>query len=304
MGPENARPVSHTTLLSHGIRALGDLAPFHAVEHAPGPMILLSIDGGPNELVIDTVAARPDHAVFAFVDTAPSSTMQSGAWPALESGLVLAPSGIAHHVRCEAVWRITAAYVPRAALVAAGAALPVTASSYTGRRQLDRAMQAFIEQILSAEEQATAVERYAIARLILEMSDAILFDRVGEDSRQRSSQAALRDRALALIAQQCGDPSLNPASIARELQTSLRQLQLVFAEAEKTVAGEIRHQRARLAQSLLIDSRFDALSIEQISQRAGFHSPMSLRRAIEEHHGTTPSALRAHRSDGREPTGP
>ncbi|PRB16076.1 hypothetical protein CQ042_08140 [Microbacterium sp. MYb62] len=264
-------------------------------------MILLSLHGGPTELAIDTVAAHPDHAVFAFVDTVRSpSTTRTGPWAALESGLVVASPGIARRVRCEGAWRITAAYVPRAALGAVGAALPSTSGVFPRRRPLDRAMQAFIEQILAAEDQATAIERYAIERLIIEMSDAILLDRVGEASSRRSPRAALRDRAVAVITQRCGDPGLNPALVAREVQTSLRQLQLVFAEAGKSVAGEIRHQRAQLARSLLIDSRFDVLSIEQISQRAGFHSPMSLRRALDDDYGTTPRALRAHRSADRD----
>lgn len=85
------------------------------------------------------------------------------------------------------------------------------------------------------------------------------------------------------------------------MRSSLRQLQLVFAEAENSVAGEIRHQRARLAKSLLLDSRFDSLSIEQISQRAGFPPPISLRRALEEEYGATPRALRAHREAAQRP---
>ena len=103
------------------------------------------------------------------------------------------------------------------------------------------------------------------------------------------------ERAIAVIAQQCGDPRLNPSRVAHEVQSSLRQLQLVFSEPGNSVAGEIRRQRARLAHSLLVDSRYDVLSIDQIAQRAGFNSPMSLRRALDEAYETTPRALRAAR---------
>jgi transcriptional regulator GlxA family with amidase domain len=127
------------------------------------------------------------------------------------------------------------------------------------------------------------------------MGGAILLDRIGAVSGHGSPHAVLRDRAIAVISQQCGDPSLAPTQVAREVQSSLRQLQLVFAEADNSVAGEIRRQRARLARSLLIDSRFDVLSIEQVAQRSGFQSPMSLRRALDEAYKTTPRALRAQR---------
>lgn len=225
----------------------------------------------------------------------------NGPWMPVGSGLVIAPSGIAQHVRCAGSWSITAACVPRAALGAFVAALPATARVLEERRPLDRAMQAFVEQVLAVDDTATAIERYAIERLIVEMSGAILLDRVDGASGHRSPHAALRDKAVAVIAQQCSDPALNPARVAREVRSSLRQLQLVFAEAENSVACEIRRQRARLAKSLLLDSRFDSLSIEQVSQRAGFPSPISLRRALEEEYGATPRALRAHREAAQRP---
>lgn len=308
MSPGEVRRIGAEELISHGVRTIDDRAPLRATERTPGPVILLSMQGRSTEFAIDTASAHPDHSVFAFVDTAELSMKPSdGPWMPVESGLVVAPPGVTHHVRCEGPWHITAAYVPRPALGAFVTGVPDDARSLGERRPLDLAMQAFIEQILATDEEATAIERYAIEHLIVEMSGAILLDRVGAESSQRSPRATLRDRAVAVIAQQCGDPGLTPAVVAREVQCSLRQLQLVFAEVENSVAGEIRHQRARLARSLLLDSAHDQLSIEQISQRAGFHSPMSLRRALDEDYGTTPRALRTQRDTGqhaaREPAG-
>lgn len=300
MGSGSVREIGSEELISHGVRAVEDRPPLRAEVRTSGPVILLSLHGGSTELVIDTATVRPDHAVFAFVDAAAlASKAHDGPWMPAESGLVIAPEGITHHVRCAGTWGATAAFVPQAALGAFVDALPPLARILAERRPLDLAMQAFVEQVLAVDDQATAIEQYAIEHLIVEMSGAILLDRAGAPSGQRSPRAALRDRAIAVIAQQCADPGLNPTRVAHEVQSSLRQLQLVFAEAETSVASEIRHQRARLARSLLVDSRFDVLSIEQISQRAGFHSPMSLRRALDEDYGTTPRALRAHRSTER-----
>lgn len=298
----NVRAIGSAELSRHGVRAIDDRTILRATKRTPGPVILLSMQGTTAELAIDTVSAHPDHAVFGFVDATGLATKEeNGPWMPIGSGLVVAPPGIAQHVRCAGSWHITAAYVPRAALGAFVSALPASARILEERRPLDRAMQAFVEQVLAIDDEATAIERYAMEHLIVEMSGAILLDRVDTASAPRSPHAALRDRAIAVIAQQCGDPALNPALVAREVQSSLRQLQLVFAEVENSVAGEIRHQRARLAKSLLTDSRFDVLSIEQISQRAGFHSPISLRRALEEDYGATPRALRAHRDVEQRP---
>src|SRR5690606_12003261 len=111
---------------------------------------------------------------------------------------------------------------------------------------------------------------------------------------------ALRDRALAVIAQQRGDAELTPARVAREVQSSLRRVQVTFADAGTTVAGEIRRQRGRLAYSLLTDSRYDVLSIEQIAERSGFGTTMSLRRALHDLYRASPRTLRAQRGNSEE----
>ncbi|GAA1207564.1 hypothetical protein GCM10009587_06260 [Microbacterium maritypicum] len=302
VSPGDVREIGSGELLSHGVHVVDERTTITSTQRTTGPVLLLSMQGAAHELSIDTVTARPDHAVFAFVDAPGLVTKEhNGPWMPVGSGLVMAPSGIAQHVRCAGSWSITAACVPQAALGAFVAALPATAQVLEERRPLDRAMQAFVEQVLAVDDTATAIERYAIERLIVEMSGAILLDRIDGASGHRSPHAALRDKAVAVIAHQCSDPALNPARVAREVRSSLRQLQLVFAEAENSVACEIRRQRARLAKSLLLDSRFDSLSIEQISQRAGFPSPISLRRALEEEYGATPRALRAHREAAQRP---
>ncbi|MDQ0729148.1 helix-turn-helix domain-containing protein [Microbacterium sp. W4I20] len=290
------RPIGPRELAEHGIHYLAGSAALSVRERTPGNIILLAMRGTSTEFRIDTTTARPDHAVFAFVEAeALWSRNQDEPWLQIESGLVIAAPGMVRTVRCQGSWRAAIAFVPREAMAMFVPALPADAQIFPDRRLLDRAMQNFIQGLLSADERATAIERYAVEQLIVEMSGAILLDRAGATLGHGSPRAVLRDKAMAVIAQQCGDPSLTPNQVAREVQSSLRQLQLVFAEAENSVADEIRRQRARLARTLLVDSRYDVLSVEQIAKRAGFRSPMSLRRAIAEAYNTTPRALRSQR---------
>lgn len=290
------RQIGPQELIDHGIRPVGDRFSLRARERTPGSITLLTLRGLSSEVAINTVAAHPEHAVFAFIEAeAMWSRMPDEPWLEIETGMVIAPPGISRGLRCQGAWRATVAFVPRAAMASFVSSLPGDAQIFPDRRLLDRAMQDFVEGLLDADERATAIERYAVEQLIVEMGGAILLDRVGAVSGHGSPRAVLRDRAIAVISQQCGDPGLTPTQVAREVQSSLRQLQLVFAEADNSVAGEIRRQRARLARSLLVDSRYDVLSIEQIAQRAGFQSPMSLRRALDEAYKTTPRALRAQR---------
>ncbi|KJL29311.1 helix-turn-helix domain-containing protein [Microbacterium oxydans] len=296
MNHAKARVIDDRDLSEHGISRVGDRAALRSRERASGAVLMLSVSGFSTELTIDTTMAYPDHSVFAFVETeAMWAKLDGEPWVQTEGGLVIAPNGITRRLRWAGAWRLTAALVPRTAIASFVPALPPDATVYPDRRLLDTSMQQFIGNLLEAEGRASAIEQYAIEQLVMEMSGALLLDRIGAVTAQGSPHEVLRDRAIAVIAQQCGDPSLNPVRVAREVQSSLRQLQLVFSEAGNTVAGEIRRQRARLAHSLLVDSRYDVLSIEQVSQRAGFHSPMSLRRALDEAYQTTPRGLRAGR---------
>lgn len=296
MTHSSAQVIDDRALAAHGVRRIGDRPGLRSRQRTSGEVVLLSTNGGTSELHVDTVSAYPDHAVFAFVRAhALWSRLDGEPWVQATDGLVIAAHGFTRRLRWAGGWRFVAALVPRAAVASFVPSLPPDATVYAERRLLDTSMQQFLDCLLDTDDKASAIEQYAIEQLVMEMSGAVLLDRIGGVSGQGSPHAVLRERAIAVIAQQCGDPALNPAQVAHEVQSSLRQLQLVFSESGNSVAAEIRRQRARLAHSLLVDSRYDVLSIDQIAQRAGFHSPMSMRRALDEAYQATPRALRATR---------
>ncbi len=195
----------------------------------------------------------------------------------------------ASHAGCggQGKWSFVAALVPRSAIASFVPSLPSDASVFADRRLLDTSMQQFVGCLLDTDDNASAIEQYAIEQLVMEMCGAVLLDRVGGVSAQGSPHAVLRERAIAVISQQCGDPSLKPVARRARGAVVVRQLQLVFSESGNSVAAEIRRQRARLAHSLLVDSRYDVLSIDQIAQRAGF--PLS-----DEHAQGTRRGLSGH----------
>lgn len=296
MNSKIARSIDDQELSMHGVRRIGDRPGLRSRVRTSGGVRLLGLGGGTSELSIDTASVYPEYSVFAFVEAqALWSRLDGEPWVETEGGLVIAPHGITRRLRWAGAWRVTAALVPRAAIASFTQSVSPEAKVYPERRLLDASMQRFVAGLLEADSQASAIEQYAIEQLVMEMSGAVLLDRVGAVTGQGTPHEVLRGRATAVIAQQCGDPGLNPTQVAREVQSSLRQLQLVFAESGGSVAGEIRSQRARLAHSLLMDSRYDVLSIDQIAQRSGFHSPMSLRRALDEAYACTPRALRSAR---------
>jgi len=250
---------------------------------------LLSLTGtASTELSIDTRSAHPDDALFLF---ATSRGFTNRPWNAVEarSSVVLAPSAAILKLACGGRWDVIVVLSPRAAIEPVVEWLPADVRTYSERRMLDRGMQRFVEGLLTDDEAPTSMERYAIAQLLAEMGGAVVLDRFG---LERAARDAPFGRALALIAQQCADPDLTPAVVARGVQTNLRLLQTAFAEEGRTIAGEIRRQRARLARSMLQDERYSSVSVTEIGERAGFRTPMSMRRTLHEEYGATPRALR------------
>ncbi|GAA2097345.1 MULTISPECIES: helix-turn-helix domain-containing protein [Brevibacterium] len=209
--------------------------------------------------------------------------------------LLLVPPEASGSVRLLGSWELLVVGLPWEAMESFVPNLPRRPDLFTDTALLEDSMHAFAHEVLAAEKPATAIESYAVGQLLVEMGGAVLLNRLGGFRSAGSPQAVLRDRAMAIIAQQCTDVELTPALVAEEVQSSLRQVQAVFAEAGTTVAGEIRRQRARTARGLLIDSRFDVLSVEAIAERSGFGTTMSMRRALKDHYGTSPRELRKNR---------
>ncbi|GAB3630726.1 hypothetical protein GCM10027421_00790 [Microbacterium shaanxiense] len=296
MEPNIGRAIGIEGLLAHGIRCMTPPRGLHAREMRARDTVVLSLVGDAARFSVDTRRAYPEHAVFTFFrGEGMRARLDDRSWMGVDDSLVIAPQSAIGEVHGDDGWQMLSMIVPRAALSTFVAALPPRTVLHADRRMLDVAAENFAYGLVGPAQSASAIEQYAVEQLLMEMCGAILLDRIGAESGTGSPRAVLHNRAVAVITQQCSNPELSPGDVAREVQSSLRQLQLVFSQVGNSVAGEIRRQRARLARSLLVDSRYDVLSIAQIADRSGFQSTMSLRRAIEATFHTTPSALRNDR---------
>jgi len=225
-------------------------------------------------------ADHADHLTFAFVEHGTVMSKKVGEpWLTIDTSLVIAPAGVDRRIRFDVPTRILSVRVPSAELAGFVTDLPNAPTVHHELRMLDRGLLGFLTALMGTKQQGSAISKYAIEHLVLEMCGAILLDRMGAVWTQGSPGTALRDRALAVIAQQCEDMTLTPDRVARAVQSSLRQLQSVFADAGTT----------------LTNSRFDVLTIEQVALRSGFANPMGMRRALRNVYGTGPSELRRSR---------
>ncbi|KJQ53854.1 helix-turn-helix transcriptional regulator [Microbacterium sp. SA39] len=292
MTTSSADEIGTPELSAHGFHETAG-RPLRGRKRALRNVVLLASGGeSPAELAIDTARTHPEHAAFLFIST--DGEQNTGKGPV--DSVVLAPYGATTNLHHSGHWEMTCALVPRRALTSFVNPLPGGTTTYSDRRLLGRGMHRFARSIVHADAEPSSIESYAIEQLLTKMGGAILFDRFGVRESAESAHDELRDRAIALILQQCPDPAITPAHVADELQISLRLLQAAFSSAGMTVSGEIRRQRSHRAHSLLVDERYLALSIDQIAKRAGFSSTMTLRRALLEDYGTTPGRVRPKRT--------
>lgn len=165
-------------------------------------------------------------------------------------------------------------------------------TQFTSESTLLEPVRAFLVELHHQSTPPIGIARYATERIIHELLSALILDTLGFSGPINGANDYLRERASAYIADWKNNPSLQISDIASELNVSVRHLQRVFQESGTTVSREIRRQRANSAQSILAQSKYDVLSVEQIAKLTGFSDSKDLRRALARFHGTTPREIR------------
>jgi AraC-like DNA-binding protein len=261
-----------------------------------GQSYVASLEGKPIELDLREEQDDTSHIDFIFFRSGGYSYLGSDGWVNLDAQLIVAPKGLNRKVRLEGKWKILAVRLPREAVESFTPPPPNRIGSFKQLSILERAMYAFASSLISNPGEVSAVETYALEQLLFEMSGATLLDRMGGGWAQGAPHAVMLDRAKAVIAQQCSDPQLTPSLVAHEVKSSLRQLQKIFSDADTSLAVEIRARRAYTACALFRDARYDVLTVDQIAERSGFGTTMSMRRALADIYGLGPREMR-HKRD-------
>ncbi|WP_313811414.1 AraC family transcriptional regulator [Glutamicibacter sp.] len=260
-----------------------------------GQSTVISLRGEATEFVLHAVSSGSPHLDFIFFVSGGCSYFGVDDWVTVNAQLIVVPNGLTKKFRFEGDWDVLIIRLPREATVSMTPNPPKVVTAFDRASVLERAMYNFACTLLEEKDEVSAVELYAFEQLLLEMGGASILDRVGGGWAQGAPHSVMLDRAKAIIAQQCADPTLSPATVAFEVQSSLRQLQSIFSEAGTTIAAEIRSRRAYEAYSLLRDARYDVLTTDQVAERSGFGTTMSMRRALVEIYGLSPKQARRQR---------
>lgn len=150
---------------------------------------------------------------------------------------------------------------------------------------------AFAERALATAGDAPgAFSGYYLERLLQEMTIGVLVEGARASAFRQEPDAY--GRAIAVIAAQCSDPGVTPATVAEHVKLSLRQLQRVFGARGTTIERAIRRARVDHAVGLLTDRAYDAMSVEEIGRYSGFAGGSSLARAMAAEGSDSPARVR------------
>lgn len=140
----------------------------------------------------------------------------------------------------------------------------------------------------------SGAQRHFLERMLREMTMTLVAGSAGPLVPPRQDRTF--PAALAAISVRCTDQELSLASIADDVNVSVRQLGRVFSGHGTTVGSEIRRARIDRAMRMLSSADFDGVSIDQIAKLSGFARGSSLARAMDAVGAGTPSQVRAART--------
>lgn len=148
--------------------------------------------------------------------------------------------------------------------------------------------------MVGAEELVTPHSLVGVDRYIAAITGLLLRTAVRKSNGELEQLESVRVRTDAIIYEQAADPMLTPATIAGQLNVSLRQLYRAFNGAESP-AARIRRRRLERAAELL-SARSPQPQIERVAADCGFASAEYFSRAFRREFGLSPRAYRsAHR---------
>lgn len=150
--------------------------------------------------------------------------------------------------------------------------------------------------LVGQSELTTSTSLVGIDRYLAALTGLLLRTAVRKPSTDLAQMESVRARTDAIISAQATDPMLTPASIAAQLNISVRQLYRAFNGSESP-AARIRHRRLERAAEMLL-ARQSQPHVERVAQECGFVSAEYFSRAFRREFGLSP---RAYRSAHREP---
>ncbi len=200
---------------------------------------------------------------------------------------------------CDTTTHLYTLNVPLVALgVDAVTVREIRAHTYQVTRFQSHLLHAAVGLLLSGgDELSTPSSLVGVDRYLAALAALLLRTAVRAPLLDLAHSEQLRLRTDAIIGEQAADPTLSPASIAAQLDVSLRQLYRAFTGTESP-AARIRRRRLQRAAEILT-SRVGPTQVERVALECGFASAEYFSRAFRREYGLSPRGYRAaHRDAG------
>lgn len=149
--------------------------------------------------------------------------------------------------------------------------------------------------LVGTDELSTSASLVGVDRYLSSLTGLLLRTAVRKPAAELEQIASVRARTDAIIYEQAADPLLTPATIAAQLNISLRQLYRAFNGTDSP-AARIRGRRLERAAELL-SARSSQPHVERVAQECGFVSAEYFSRAFRREFGLSPRAYRAANRD-------
>lgn len=149
--------------------------------------------------------------------------------------------------------------------------------------------------LVGGEELNTSSSLIGVDRYLASLAALLLRTAVRRSGPELAQAEQVRLRTDAIIYEQAADPNLTPASIAAQLNISLRQLYRAFNGTESP-AARIRRRRLERAAEILA-ARSGPGHVERVAIECGFASAEYFSRAFRREFGLSPRAYRSAHKD-------
>jgi AraC-like DNA-binding protein len=150
--------------------------------------------------------------------------------------------------------------------------------------------------LVGSEELSSSASLIGVDRYLAALAALLLRTAVRRPGPEVAQAEQVRMRTDAIIYEQAADPNLTPATIAAQLNISLRQLYRAFNGTESP-AARIRRRRLERAAEILA-ARSGPGHVEAVALECGFASAEYFSRAFRREFGLSPRAYRsAHRDN-------
>jgi AraC-like DNA-binding protein len=149
--------------------------------------------------------------------------------------------------------------------------------------------------LVGGDELNTSSSLIGVDRYLASLGALLLRTAVRRSGPELAQAEHVRLRTDAIIYEQAADPNLTPASIAAQLNISLRQLYRAFNGTESP-AARIRRRRLERAAEILA-ARTGPGHVERVAIECGFASAEYFSRAFRREFGLSPRAYRSAHKD-------